>query len=464
MSIELKNVSFSYNGSSEGALHGVDLNISDGEFVVLIGSSGCGKTTITRTINGMIPYFYSGKMTGEVHVEGKPVGDLRSYELSRIVGSVFQNPRTQFFNTDTDSELAFGLENRGDDPDDINSRLDSITPRLNIASLRGRDIFKLSGGQKQKIAFSSIYAADPSVYILDEPSANLDEEGIEDIRSCLRLIKAEGKTIVIAEHRLYYLTDLADRYIYLADGRITREYTRDEFLKLSDRELIDMGLRASRKILLEAKAPAAPSSEDAIDIKDLTLLRSGKKICEDINVTIRRGEVLGVVGRNGAGKTTFLRTLAGLHKEYTGSIMIDGKLQKPKELTLRSYLVMQDVNYQLFADSVYNECTLGLKGIYEDDVMSALGSLDLSSYRDRHPNTLSGGQKQRLSLAVSLIMNKDICLLDEPTSGLDGQNMRRTADIIDMLRKKGKYIILVSHDTEFMNFCCDSFLTLSSCD
>ena len=187
MGIELKNVHFSYLGSSEGALEDVNLSIRDGDFVVLVGESGCGKTTITRLINGISPYYYKGKLQGEVLLDGIPVKTMKSYELSRMVGSVFQNPRTQFFNTDTDSELAFGLENMGVDAEKINRRLDEVTDILDIHELRGRDIFRLSGGEKQKIAFAGIYATNPKIYVLDEPSSNLDEQGIVELQKCLEL-------------------------------------------------------------------------------------------------------------------------------------------------------------------------------------------------------------------------------------------------------------------------------------
>jgi energy-coupling factor transport system ATP-binding protein len=229
MNIELNNINFAYPESENGALRGVNLNIKQGEFVLLAGSSGCGKTTITRILNGLIPGFYNGRLEGEVRLDGRNINDYKSYELASKIGSVFQNPRTQFFNVDTDSELTFGLENAGVPCNEINSILERVTKELNIEKLRGRDIFKLSGGEKQKIAFASVYASDPEVYLMDEPSANLDFIGIEELKRSLIKIKAKGKTVIVAEHRLYYLRDLVDRVIYLKDGMIEKEIDGDTF-------------------------------------------------------------------------------------------------------------------------------------------------------------------------------------------------------------------------------------------
>lgn len=454
MDIDINNVSFCYPGNKEGALKNFSIYIKQGECILLTGESGCGKTTVTRLINGLIPAFFKGKLTGEVLIDGKEISTIPSYELSKHVGSVFQNPRTQFFNVDTDSEIAFGMENAGVDSLRINKVLEKVTDEFELYNLRGRDIFELSGGEKQKIAFAGIYAVSPDIYVLDEPSSNLDREGIDELYRCLLKVKSEGKTIIIAEHRLYYLTELADRVIYMENGEIRDTYTQEEFAAFSVDELANLGLRTNRrKEPLVMKNVNNENSKQSLRFQNLSLYRNKKLLQDDLNLEIHPGEIWGFIGKNGVGKTTLLRTISGLHKEYKGNILINGKKLTQKELKRKAYMVMQDVNYQLFADSVEEECVLGINA-NADEIQSVLERLNLKKYKERHPNTLSGGQKQRLAVAVSMLCKKEILLFDEPTSGLDYKSMLRMSELITEMSRMNKYIIIVSHDEEFLNKCC----------
>lgn len=462
MSIELKNVNFSYPDTKVGTLKDINLSISKGEFVLLAGESGCGKTTITRIINGLIPGFYGGNLSGEALINGKKVSEYKSYELAKVVGSVFQNPRTQFFNADTDSEIAFGLENAGEAAKTINDTLGEVTKDLNIEALRDRDIFKLSGGEKQKIAFASVYAMNPDVFLLDEPSANLDTKGIEGLKECLLRIKKLGKTVIIAEHRLYYLYNLVDRVIYLKDGKIEKEISGDEFRAMDKSTLNAMNLRSNRYI--ENKIDDGKTYENkenaGLNIKNLSVEYKKRIVFKNVNMDFVPGKVYCITGQNGAGKSTLLRSICGLLNVAKGNIYINGVKANKKDLIKKAFMVMQDVNYQLFSDSVLNECTLGVKKFNSGKVEDTLKEMGLIEYKDRHPNTLSGGQKQRLAIAVSLMMEKDILLFDEPTSGLDYGNMLLCAEFIKRLAKKGKIIIVVTHDEEFMECCCDKKYSL----
>ena len=214
--IKLNNVTFTYRSETGGGIREIDLSIPDGQVVVLCGESGCGKTTLTRLINGLIPHYFEGELSGSVEIDGKNVSVQPLWDTARQAGSVFQNPRSQFFNVDTTSEITFGCENLGMPRADILARLERTVPALKLEKLLDRSIFELSGGEKQKIACASAFMMEPQVFVLDEPSANLDADAILDLREVIAYLKSLGKTIVLSEHRLYYLRGIADRYLYMS--------------------------------------------------------------------------------------------------------------------------------------------------------------------------------------------------------------------------------------------------------
>ena len=456
--ISIRNVSFSYAEHGREGVQGINLEIADGECVLLCGRSGCGKTTVTRLINGLIPYFFPGEFSGEVWVNGKQICETPMYEIAKTVGSVFQNPKTQFFNVDTDSEIVFGIENASLPREELLRRLDKTTADLKLGTLRGRNIFGLSGGEKQKIAFASVYALNPDIYLLAEPSSNLDLQTIEELRRHLKLIKAQGRTIVAAEHRLYYLMDLADRIIYLEDGKIAGEYTPETLRRLPAARRQQMGLRALDLKEAEISEKRQVEGKALLELKNVTLEYGKKRILEGLTLKAAPGEVIGIAGRNGAGKTTFCRSLCGLHKEHTGGFYWDGTPETDRQRRSRSYLVMQDVNYELFAESVEAECSFGIRNPDRELAETAMKDLGLWPYRDRHPNTLSGGQKQRTAAAVSLVCKKELIIFDEPTSGLDYDSMRQLSGLIGYLAEKGTVIFIVTHDFEFLSGTCTRVL------
>lgn len=459
--IELKELSFSYQGQEKGKLCNIDLQIKKGECVLICGKSGCGKTTITRLINGLIPNFFVGELKGSVSIEKKDIFQMPMYEIATHVGSVFQNPRTQFFNVDTDSEIAFGIENEALPIGELHKRLNETTSALKIEHLRNRNIFELSGGEKQKIAFASIYAMNPDIYLLDEPSSNLDMEAIQDLKGQLQIIKNQGKTILIAEHRLYYLMDLVDKIIYLSQGKVAGVYTPQEFRKISDSTRKSMGLRAAELKTVHPCKKMLRATPTFLEMKNVSLYYKKQLIIENINLKAAKGEIIGIIGHNGAGKTTFSRALCGLHREYTGDFFVEGEPQSPKERLKRSYMVMQDVNYELFAEDVESECCLGIKNPSQDLIEDTLTELGLQSVRKRHPNTLSGGQKQRVAVAVSMICGKEILVFDEPTSGLDFESMEQVSRMIQKLAKN-KIVFVVTHDYEFICQTCTRLIHFSN--
>lgn len=459
--IRFENVSWSYAAGQEGSVHDVSLHIRKGECVLLCGASGCGKTTLTRMINGLIPHFFPGELSGTVQVAGLNPSKTEVAELSDLVGTVFQNPRTQFFNTDTDSELVFGLENRAMPQEQMKARLTELTKELHLEDLRGRSIFALSGGEKQKIAFSSVYASSPEILVLDEPSSNLDAAAVRELTGLIARAKETGKTIVIAEHRLVYLADLADRVIFMRNGQIERDMTMEEFRALPATEIAAMGLRCRDLSEVALKEPNIHQFGGNLTVDHLSVQLGGQEVLKDLSFSAQGGEIIAIAGANGAGKTTLARAICGLQKETSGSVSVNGKSLPHKKRKQCSYMVMQDVGHQLFTDSVLEECRLGIQSPDEAQIDQALNLLELEPYKDRHPLSLSGGQKQRLAVAVSLICGRDLLIFDEPTSGLDLASMEEVGKLAQELSRRGKILLIITHDVEFMKNICSRILLLS---
>lgn len=457
--ISFQNVTYSYQESGEPkSLDSINLEVKDGECILLCGKSGCGKTTITRLLNGMIPNFYEGKLQGTVMVDGKNLFDLPMYEISKRVGSVFQNPRTQFYTVNTTSEIAFGCENLGMEPQEIAERVNQTAKDLQIEYLLNRNIFNLSGGEKQIIAFASIYAMSPQIYVLDEPSSNLDIQAIEKVRKILSLLKQQGKTVIIAEHRTYYLKDLIDRAIYMEDGKVVGEYTMAELARLTYEERVNSGIRTVDLLSYPITAHHARSSSHTIELKDIHCFYGQTEALSIPKLSIPSGRITAIIGTNGAGKSTFVSCMCGLMKKTKGTFLLDGKKQSAKEQVRDSYLVMQEVNHQLFSDSVREEIVLGSGESSENSLQEIMTALDISALSERHPMTLSGGQKQRVIIASAMFCGKKILYFDEPTSGLDFSHMIQTCQLLKQLQKEDVFLFIITHDYELIASVCDSVI------
>lgn len=442
-----EDAGFRYKGTEGCAVSGVNLAVPSGTFVLLCGKSGSGKTTLTKMINGLVPHFYEGEYEGKVTVSGLSIPDTQPYLISEKVGSVFQNPKTQFFNVDTTSEVLFGLENAGTPRAEMEERLEEVSRLCGIGDLLHRDIFHLSGGEKQKIAVASALAPDPSVFVFDEPSSSLDPASVAGIGNLMSLLKASGKTVIVAEHRIWYLLDLADVVLYTDGGRITRSFTGEEFRGLGDGEMNLLGLRSKYEVSAGAEGARGPA-EKTLSAENLSF-RRGKQVFSGLSFAAGKGEITAITGRNGCGKTTLTEILCGLLKPRSGSIVFNGRRMSRRMLRRECSLVMQDINRQFFGRSVMDECLLGSEAD-EETALSVLESLNLSDLKDRHPIALSGGQKQRLAVASSLLSGKSVLVLDEPSSGLDFCNMSDLASALKKASDAGKTVIVTTHDGELI--------------
>ena len=453
--IKIGHISFSYGEENEntGGVRDIDLNIEDGQFVVLCGESGCGKTTITRLINGLIPHYYEGQMAGEVWVNGEKVSEQPLYDTAAVVGSVFQNPRSQFFNVDTTSEITFGCENLGQPEKDIRERFAKTVRDFRLEKLMDRNIFHLSGGEKQKIACAGVSIMEPDVLVMDEPSSNLDAASILDLRKILAFWKSQGKTIIVSEHRLYYLRGLADRFIYLAEGQVSRDYSAAEFEQLTEQQRSNMGLRtfALERLL----PPVLPQQEKtALALHNFRFAyKNEPETLHIMDCEIPTNRIVGIIGNNGAGKSTFSRCFCGLEKRC-GEIVWNGRKYRPKDRLSTCYMVMQEVNHQLFTESVLDEVLISMEEENQERAEEILNRLDLLAFKDRHPMSLSGGQKQRVAIASAIASKRSILFFDEPTSGLDYKHMKEVANVLRQVRDTGITVYVITHDLELILDCC----------
>ncbi|MCR5061721.1 MAG: energy-coupling factor ABC transporter ATP-binding protein [Treponema sp.] len=464
IAVELKAVSYKYHGHKTAALENVNLKIEVGSFVLISGSSGSGKTTLSRCINGLVPHFYEGNFSGEVILGGEDTKNFALRDFGKKVGSVFQDPRSQFFMTDTTNEIAFGCVNQKLEREEIWKRTELAARKLNIEKLKDKSIFKLSSGQMQKVTIASVYAMQPDIYVFDEPSANLDFASIIELGKILGELKREGKTVIVLEHRVFYLSGLLDRLIYLEDGKIKNDYSREKALSLSEQELTELGLRSFNleKVGIPEKTSSKINSENQLKITGLAFAyKKSSRIIKNLSLEASGGQVIALTGKNGEGKTTFARVCCGLLKQASGSIELNGKKISQRKRSGKFYFVMQDSDYQLFGDSVLNELKFCHKKNDYQENQKILEDLSLWEKRDCHPASLSRGQKQRLTIASAIKTGSEVMFFDEPTSGLDRKNMQCVAGITRSLAAENRIIFVITHDYEFILNACNRVLYLN---
>lgn len=453
---EGKNVTVNYlNTQATPALEGLDMTIEAGECVLLTGISGSGKSTLTQVINGLIPHYLPAVVSGESYTLGYATTETPIETYVGEVGSVFQNPKSQHFATTVRSELAFPLENIGTDVEEIEQQVAFVAERFHLTSLLERSIFDLSGGEKQRLAIATATILKPSVYVFDEITANLDEESVQQIYEMLRQLKADGATIILAEHRLAWVMPLVDRVFTLEAGKLTHQLSPQELWNLSREKRQSFGLRTlQQKNILDHLLVNQVDNEEDIVTKRLSIgYGDHHKKKSYLNLRFPRYGITALTGANGQGKTTLVKTLVGLLPERGGTIEINHQVISTRERLDNAFLVMQDVNYQLVSDSVWNEVRLGAK--YPQKAEEILDWLNLSTVKHRHPASLSGGQKQRVMIASAILSGKKWLIFDEPTSGLDYYHMTQFGQLLDYLAKKGFRLLVVTHDVEFINTWCD---------
>ena len=458
--LTLRNLSVFYDENQ--VVHAINLNVSPGECVVLTGESGSGKSSIINAINGLGARYDNARIEGTIALDGDELTQKQIYEIAMLASSVFQNPKTHFFNVDTTQELLFFLENTGVFKKDMQERLQELLSLFPIAHLLNKSIFELSGGEKQILCLASAYISGCKLILLDEPTSNLDHTYIEILANMLRHLKERGITLLIAEHRLYYLREILDRLIHIEKGEIKHCYTQSEFIRLSTDELHALGLRSNvdEALSLPELPPYTIENCPTLRIDNLTLSFAKQCNLHVSNLAFHTNYVYGIVGKNGCGKSSFIKSLIGVMKQSKETVFYqDKQCNKRKRISLSS-LVMQDVNSQLFSESVEHELTLTQKNISEASLDSILEQLNIREFKNVHPMSLSGGQKQRVAIATSMVDGAALMYFDEPTSGMDYKNMLAISHCIQSLKNQKRIIFIVSHDVEFINITCDYILNI----
>lgn len=455
------SVRYEHHDTACWSLRNIELHIAKGEVVLFCGESGCGKSTLLRLANGLIPHYFSADVRGSVRVHGEEINHYDLAIMAKQVGSVFQNPSSQFFTTTVEDELAFSLENQGHPVSTINQRLNDVAKQFLLSDQLQQSIFELSSGQQQKLACASVSMLNPDVYVLDEPSANLDADSIAMLRSIIQQWRAQGKTILIAEHRLFYLNGLVDRVVHMDKGSIRETIAGEQFFNRSSQILEQQGLRPAHFSELNWAGSTVRATTDSYHLSPVRLGQNSQTWLDTPSLSFTKGQVTTILGANGAGKSSLIKIIAGQHRNQ--AVLSDSKTQWYwRTRRQHSFLVSQNVHQQLVADSVLEEIQLSMPKPSELGARDWLSKVGLEELADKHPLALSRGQQQRLALLTALASERELLLLDEPTSGLDWLNMAALADLIQMACDFNRTVILISHDPEFITRISQRMLILES--
>lgn len=483
--IRFEKVSYRYPFQDKWAVKNLNLEVLPGQVVLVTGVSGCGKTTLMRLANGLCPHYYAGEILGHVTVFGEDSQKTSVSAISDKVGTLFQDPEDQFFALNVKDEMGFALKVSGTAPSVVNERIEQVSQRLSIENLLSHSISALSEGQKQRVALGEILVSEPQALILDEPSANLDPEATDRLAQELLRLKQAGFAILVVDHRLHWLSHVADEVIVMQHGEIKE---RGPFAILEDAGMRKRyGLREARVEDVRNTLPEKHVPSPILKTADLTfdyekanhhsklakfkkLFKGNSKNTNDIllkNIHFEVGSgITALIGENGSGKTTLARLITGLNVG-TGALYLNGQQTSANQLLKHTGLVLQNADHQLQMQSVREEIhaclfAAGQSQSSEETIDVLLKTFSLEELADRHPQSLSGGQKQRLVIACAMAKNPDILILDEPTSGLDGANMKRVADALREQANQGKAVLLITHDLELLSLCADQALRMNT--
>jgi energy-coupling factor transporter ATP-binding protein EcfA2 len=505
--IRIEDLTFFYGDSNRPALKNINLEVGEGEFVLVTGPSGGGKSSLGRCLNGLIPHFYGGRIDGRVLVCGMDTRQHSTRELATRVGFVFQDPESQLVSMDVEREIAFGLENLAFPRDLIAKRLEESLDTVGIAHLRYRQLSELSGGEKQKVAIASVLALHPSILILDEPTSELDPKGAEEVLSVVTRLNDElGLTVILIEHRLDRVLQYADRLIVLSEGTVAidgeaRDVMTDCYPELSRigigvppmirlvQELrkkniridkVPLTIKEGRAILRKAFESALPVQDMAkdnghevplVEVKRLWYTYpSGLTALRNVNLRAGEAEFITIMGRNASGKTTLAKHLNRLLTPTRGMVKISGvdtREATVAQLARKVGFVFQNPNDHLFADTVYDEVASTLKNLGFDrseiELRTAemLARFKLNEYENQYPRSLSGGERQRVALASVLAAKPRVLILDEPTRGIDYRLKSELMRFLDEYRAEGNTVILVTHDVEIVAEYAERVILLS---
>ncbi|MFF7978785.1 ABC transporter ATP-binding protein [Streptomyces sp. NPDC007901] len=478
--IRFEDVSVTYEGAAGPAVRGVDLEVPEGELVLLVGSSGTGKSTVLNAVSGLVPHFTGGTLRGRVTVAGRDTRTHKPRELADVVGTVGQDPLAHFVTDTVEEELAYGMESLGIAPAVMRRRVEETLDLLGLAELRGRSIATLSGGQRQRVAIGSVLTPHPQVLVLDEPTSALDPAAAEEVLAVLqRLVHDLGTTVFMAEHRLERVVQYADRVVLLPEpGAAPVCGTPAEVMavspvcppvvelgRLAGWSPLPMTVRDARRQAgglrerLAGRTPApAPRHRAAgaaalAEVRSLAVRRDRVDALRHVDLTVAPGETVALMGRNGAGKSTLLSALVGLVAPGSGTVRVGGAVPhrtRPRDLVRLVGLVPQEPRDLLYADTVGAECAAADRdaGAAPGTCRGLVSGLLPGVADDTHPRDLSEGQRLALALAVVLTARPPLLLLDEPTRGLDYAAKARLVDVVRALAADGHAVVLATHDVE----------------